>query len=207
MQKNEDLKANEKVCIGNKDKYYERKFNDKLERETSATKRERKFESQVSTFACDNFEKMCYSSIYVKKLTNDCNVELEEGTALVVSIAKEGGGNIDDLSFNLEIERRKTKKVEPYNPKHKTNFTAPKNCVSYWDSKIMTEQDRIVFDRLAVLISGVQDFKEGKLLSVPAILDGTAESQANKVFEIIQEWGFSENISALCFDTTASNIG
>lgn len=89
----------------------------------------------------------------------------------------------------------------------KTNFTAPKNCVLHWDSKIMTDQDKVVFDRLAVLVSVVPGFKEGKPLSVPAILDGTSQSQANKVFEKIEERGLSENISDLCFDTTASNTG
>ncbi|GBM87119.1 hypothetical protein AVEN_213352-1 [Araneus ventricosus] len=69
------------------------------------------------------------------------------------------------------------------------------------------DQEKVVFDRLAVLISGVPGFKEGKPLSVPTVLDGTAQSQANKVFEIVEDWGLSKNIYALCFDTTASNIG
>ncbi|GBM13114.1 hypothetical protein AVEN_64332-1 [Araneus ventricosus] len=43
-------------------------------------------------------------------------------------------------------------------------------------------------------------------MSVPALLDGTSQSQANKVFEIDEELGLSENISALRFDITASNI-
>ncbi|GBM72782.1 hypothetical protein AVEN_201559-1 [Araneus ventricosus] len=69
----------------------------------------------------------------------------------------------------------------------------------------MTDQGKDVFDRLAALISGVPGFKEGKLFSFPAILNGISQSQANKVFEIVEDWGLSENISALCFDTTASS--
>ncbi|GBN45244.1 hypothetical protein AVEN_250996-1 [Araneus ventricosus] len=68
----------------------------------------------------------------------------------------------------------------------------------------MTDQGKVIF---AVLISGVVGFKAGKLFSVPAVLDGTAKSQTNKMFEITEEWGLSENISALRFDTTASEIG
>ncbi|GBN37738.1 hypothetical protein AVEN_155456-1 [Araneus ventricosus] len=49
--------------------------------------------------------------------------------------------------------------------------------------------------------------KEVKLFIVPAVLDGTAESQINNMFEIVEEQRLSENISALCFDTTDLNIG
>ncbi|GBL52979.1 hypothetical protein AVEN_37552-1 [Araneus ventricosus] len=66
----------------------------------------------------------------------------------------------------------------------------------------MTDQDNFVFDRLAFLISGVPGFEECKLFSVPAILDGTSL----QVFEIVEDCGLFENISALCFDTTTSNI-
>ncbi|GBM02210.1 hypothetical protein AVEN_142218-1 [Araneus ventricosus] len=69
----------------------------------------------------------------------------------------------------------------------------------------MTDQDEVVFDRLAFLISGIPGIKEGKLFRAPAILDGTSQSQANEVFVIVEDRGLSENISALCFDTTHSN--
>ncbi|GBM54697.1 hypothetical protein AVEN_13046-1 [Araneus ventricosus] len=39
------------------------------------------------------------------------------------------------------------------------------------------------------------------------MLVGTAQTQVNKVFEIVEEWRLSENIYALRFDTTASKIG
>ncbi|GBN29301.1 hypothetical protein AVEN_28725-1 [Araneus ventricosus] len=68
----------------------------------------------------------------------------------------------------------------------------------------MTDQDKVVSDRLPVLICGVSGFKEGKCLIVP---DGTAESETTKMFEIVKDWNLSKNISALCFDTTAFNIG
>ncbi|GBM84804.1 Thyrotropin-releasing hormone receptor [Araneus ventricosus] len=44
--------------------------------------------------------------------------------------------------------------------------------------------------------------KEGKPFSVTAILDGTSQSQANKVFVTDEDWELTENISSLCFDTT-----
>ncbi|GBL75641.1 hypothetical protein AVEN_154956-1 [Araneus ventricosus] len=69
----------------------------------------------------------------------------------------------------------------------------------------MTNPEKVVSDRLTVLISGVPGFKEGKLWSFPD--DGTTQSQANKLFEIVEEWKLSENVYALCSDTTVSNIG
>ncbi|GBL82057.1 hypothetical protein AVEN_10740-1, partial [Araneus ventricosus] len=127
-------------------------------------------------------------------------------TGLVASIAKEGGVNIDDLSFSSETVKRTSKKDRTDITRNvKINFTAPKNCALRWVTKIVTNQDKVVFHILAVLISVVSGFEESKLLSVPAILGRTAQSQANKVFEIFNI--VSEIFSVLCFDTTASDIG
>ncbi|GBN05588.1 hypothetical protein AVEN_114004-1 [Araneus ventricosus] len=70
----------------------------------------------------------------------------------------------------------------------------------------MTDQEKVDLDGFALLISGTTGFKEGKLFRVPDILDGTSQSQANKVLVIVEDWELSENISALCFNTTVSNI-
>ncbi|GBM13549.1 hypothetical protein AVEN_123968-1 [Araneus ventricosus] len=85
--------------------------------------------------------------------------------------------------------------------------TKRKKAASSFMTLAAVYQDKVLSDSFAVLISDIPCFKEGKLLSVPAIQDGISQSQVNKVYEIAEEWGLSENISALCFDTTASSIG
>ena len=46
-----------------------------------------------------------------------------------------------------------------------------------------------------------------KLLGVPKLRAGTEEDQATSVVEALEEWGISEKVIGMCFDTTASNTG
>ena len=62
-------------------------------------------------------------------------------------------------------------------------------------------------ERLGILVSGVPDCEEGKLLGVPIIAGSTGEEQAKATFSIAQEWDLLDNVRALVFDTTASNSG
>lgn len=59
-------------------------------------------------------------------------------------------------------------------------------------------------DRLPILISqrsGVQ------LLGVPKIESGTGESMAAAAFKLLRDWGATNDVVAMCFDTTISNTG
>ena len=59
-------------------------------------------------------------------------------------------------------------------------------------------------ERLPILVSG-----KGveKLLRVPKLPAGTGEDQATAVVESLEEWGISEKVIGMGFDTTASNTG
>lgn len=59
-------------------------------------------------------------------------------------------------------------------------------------------------DRTAILVTG-QNIE--KLLAVPKSDHSTGEAQASAVFDSLKEWNLVENITAMCFDTTASNTG
>lgn len=75
----------------------------------------------------------------------------------------------------------------------------------HWDGKLMKEiTGHKTVERLPVLISqetGVQ------LLKIPKIDDQTGLSTAGAVLETLIEWGVTENIVAMSFDTTAANTG
>ena len=59
-------------------------------------------------------------------------------------------------------------------------------------------------DRLPVLISG---HGVEQLLGVPKLSSGTGKDQASAVLECLDQWGVSNQVVALSFDTTASNTG
>jgi hypothetical protein len=47
-----------------------------------------------------------------------------------------------------------------------------------------------------------------KLLGVPKLENGTGESQAQAVYELIEkDWNLSDQVKSMAFDTTASNTG
>ena len=59
--------------------------------------------------------------------------------------------------------------------------------------------------RFAILISGGPDYKQGKLLAIPTLPDGTGQSQARAIVDALDDWKAAEGIVGLCYDTTASN--
>ena len=75
----------------------------------------------------------------------------------------------------------------------------------HWDGKLLpdlTGKEKV--DRLPVLVSG-----EGtmKLLSVPLLPSGTGTAIANAVFASLDDWGLTNRVQGMSFDTTASNTG
>jgi len=59
-------------------------------------------------------------------------------------------------------------------------------------------------DRLPTRLSGNGI---SKLLGVPKLVSGTGELVATAVFNTIADWGISDQVRAISFDTTASNTG
>lgn len=59
-------------------------------------------------------------------------------------------------------------------------------------------------DRIAILVSG-QGVEQ--LLGVPSIPSGSVDAQAEAVVKLVEQWGIAEKVSAIYFNTTASNTG
>jgi len=45
------------------------------------------------------------------------------------------------------------------------------------------------------------------VLGVPKLLQGTSKAQAEAIYQYLAEWGLTDHVKAMCFDTTASNTG
>lgn len=89
----------------------------------------------------------------------------------------------------------------------KESFTLKSKLTVHWDGKMisnLTSRDHV--DRLPILISGGE---QDKLLNIKKLSSSTGEVQAQAVFDCLsdQEWDLSQNIVAMCFDTTSSNTG
>ena len=58
-----------------------------------------------------------------------------------------------------------------------------------------------------MIILGISDFKDGKLLGVQKLEKATGKAQAQASYELLEVWNLKENVKASVFDTTASNTG
>ena len=114
--------------------------------------------------------------------------------------------DVEELVISCSaIRRARLKHRELFAPEIKTSFDPAVPLVLHWNGKIMedfTDPGRNQADCLLILVSG-QDVV--KLLSVPKLHDGTANTMKCAVLDCIDEWGLHNRIKGLCFDTRASN--
>ena len=68
----------------------------------------------------------------------------------------------------------------------------------------ITDNDKTKKDRLAILVN---IDGESKLLAIPGLENGGAESQHNSLVTVLEEYNLIEKIYGLVFDTTATNTG
>lgn len=116
--------------------------------------------------------------------------------------------NIDCASVNfshLTIHRAREKFRKETTLNLKTNLETD-NYVLHFDGKLLsditgTEQ----VDRLPIILSSSGKFQ---LIGVPKLESGTGKNQASAIIKTVKQWNIStDNIKALCSDTTASNTG
>ena len=89
--------------------------------------------------------------------------------------------------------------------KLKAEFKTDVPLVVHWDGKLMQDlTSNVHVDRLPIIVSG-SGVKQ--LLTVAKLTNGTGQSQANAVVTALEEWGLTENVIGMSFDTTASNTG
>ena len=127
--------------------------------------------------------------------------------AFVISEAVKSVG-LDTTEYNINrssISRGRQKNRRQFAEVIKRDFHVDTPLVVHWDGKLMeqlTKKQHV--ERLPILVSG-----EGleKLLGVPKLSGGTGENQATAVIEALEEWGITDKVIGMCFDTTASNTG
>lgn len=143
-------------------------------------------------------------SAKISTMADRLNLSAGQRTALMAAVVSEGGGDLKNVTLSKSSTRRAGMEIRAEAALLiKASFTAPKYTTLHWDGKIVRGDS----ERLAVLIAGLPAHREGKLLGVPVISDGTGTTQATVTNAMINEWGVENTIVGLVFDTTASNSG
>ena len=128
-------------------------------------------------------------------------------TYIAASIAQSLGHNLDDVSMSRSTIRRvRCTNRKAAALKQKEQFAPSTPLLLHWDGKLLSDiagAPKEKVDRVAILVTG----EEEKLLGVPKIARGTGREQADACIKALNDWGLSDKVQGLVFDTTASNTG
>lgn len=128
-------------------------------------------------------------------------------TYIAASIAQSLGHNLDDVSVSRStIRRARCTSRKAAALKQKEQFAPSTPLLLHWDGKLLLDiagAPKEKVDRVAILVTG----EEEKLLGVPKIARGTGREQADACIKALNDWGLSDKVQGLVFDTTASNTG
>lgn len=146
-------------------------------------------------------EKLCL-------LLDRCNISNRDALRVIIATSEALGFNSLGLILNREtIRLRRQKFRQQWVELIKDRFTNSdlEGAVVHWDGKLLPDiLGKEVVERLAVLISCGP---EEQLIAVPKLENNRGISQAKAVVSAVAEWGATEKIQAMCFDTTSTNTG
>ena len=128
------------------------------------------------------------------------------------------GGDIDDFPISDSSARRDRRKANSDSTESiKDAFKAAvgdgdKRLIAHFDGKMLEELgsnkvNKDKKDRLAILVRSPDLENKEQLLGIPALNHSTGVAQQEAVMNLLDEWGATESLVGLVYDTTASNTG
>ena len=134
------------------------------------------------------------------------NVSDRAAMFIVSETAKSLGDNFQDFTLSAaSIRCCRRSHREQFADEVLKNFSPNAPLTVHWDGKLLPDlTGNKSVDRLPILGSFGEDTQ---LLSVPKIVAGTGEAQANAVYQALKDWSLQDSVQALCFDTTSANTG
>ena len=125
---------------------------------------------------------------------------------ILTKAAEALGHDPKDININrTSIHSHRVKHRALFAEAIKTTFAPNVPLTVHWDGKLLMDLTGNEYvDRLPIIVTGVG---VQQLLGVPKIGSGTGLNQATAVMAALKEWGISERVAAISFDTTASNTG
>nr|CAR82250.1 hypothetical protein [Cotesia congregata] len=139
---------------------------------------------------------------------DSCRISYRNSVRVISSIASALGVDTNDLILNktsFNEYRSKIRKEAAEKTKMLFGDIDVGAVVVHWDGKLIPDDLSCKkFDRVPII---VRSYNIEKILDVPALPDGKGLTQAEAIFTALQHWGITENVKAICCDTTASNLG
>lgn len=137
-----------------------------------------------------------------------CRVTDRKAVHLIAAITEALGINVEHLilnKFSIREHRQKVREAKASNIKQVFQNTELNALILHWDGKMLPDLlQHSVVDRLPVVVTN-GDVE--KVLGVPKLENSKGSTQADAVFDVIEDWGLSQGVKAFCCDTTASNLG
>jgi len=129
-----------------------------------------------------------------------------KATMVLISAAKSLGHDVSELNINRSsIRRCRIKHRRDMADEIMATFNPSVSLMVHWDGKLLPDiTGKEVVDRLPILVTG-----DGlqQLLGVPKLSSGSGLAMATATTEYLEQWGLTEKVKSMCFDTTASNTG
>ena len=128
-------------------------------------------------------------------------------------IVNESNGNLEDFILSTSTVRRRgisavKKNAEEVKETFKNNLSA-KDLTLHFDGKSvkeLTSGQHLEQERIAIIVTS-PTLDHPQVLGVPPAKSSKGVDQKQVLEKVLEEWGLSEHIMALGFDTTASNTG
>ncbi|XP_074100039.1 uncharacterized protein LOC141528081 [Cotesia typhae] len=116
------------------------------------------------------------------------------------------GIKIEDTTLSYSsIQRARMLQREDIAKGLNDNFKTHDKYVVHWDGKMLNDLvGSKSVEWLPVILTA---FGTEQLLGVPKMNSGTADNQTSAILSTLSEWGITNYVKAMCFDTTAVNTG
>lgn len=133
-----------------------------------------------------------------------------KATMLIGAFITACGGDIAMFSLSRSSTKRarETNRLEiSKDISEKFAENKPQHVAIHWDGKLTEDRLGNRYEALSIVLSCHPQYSEGKLLGIQKMQNAAGQTQAETTFNIIESWNIKDAVTALVFDTTASNSG
>jgi len=166
------------------------------------------FETKTSTPKA-KLKKVCKPA-KLSSMLDRAKVSTRMGTAIIASVLSVSGENISNYTLSKStLHRHRASNRLAVTKEIKSAFSCPSDVTIHWDGKSVKNVagKTKTQEYCAVAITSPGVYSEGKLLGAMELANSTGRSQAEGVIAASEEWGATNSIRAMVFDTTSSNTG